>query len=58
MFCLSPLKLYYNIIHNYNGANVCPVSAIAVSFKKNVPFAHTSSLRLTNKTHSHQSLPH
>ena len=49
--------LQVNIL--YNGANVCPVSSIAVLFiKKIVRFARISSLWLTNKTHSHQSLPH
>ena len=43
----------------YNGANVCPVSSIAVSFiKQIVPLAQISSLWSTNETHSHQSLPH
>ena len=46
-------KSYVTIL--YHGANVCPVSSIAVSFIKNFPFAHISSFKSTNKTHSHHS---
>ena len=49
------LKAYLGL--SVNSRNVCPVGSIAVLFIKTL-FVSLIQVKITNKTHSHQSLPH